>query len=71
MRLGKDLRWLEVLFTAVPEGTGTFPEEQTTIEGENLGFPVNGQEILANKTFVRKIRLLLAGLKSSKFPLQT
>ena len=47
---GKDVEWLSVPFTALPENTGNTPT--TLADGRNLGFPVNDQYIVATKKFI-------------------
>lgn len=47
---GEQVEWLEVPYTALPEGYAE--DTQTTVDGENLGFAVNQIEILANRTFL-------------------
>ncbi|MDW5443118.1 glycine betaine/L-proline ABC transporter substrate-binding protein ProX [Polaromonas sp. SM01] len=52
LRPGKDVVWLEVPFSAMPElqaGTDT-----QLANGKNYGFPVNNEYIVANKVFVEK-----------------
>ncbi|WP_264319747.1 glycine betaine/L-proline ABC transporter substrate-binding protein ProX [Zarconia navalis] len=52
LKIGKDVVWLPVPFTALPEGQQNFTDRDTLAEGKNLGFPVNRMQVLANKTFM-------------------
>ncbi|AFZ50406.1 glycine betaine/L-proline ABC transporter substrate-binding protein ProX [Dactylococcopsis salina] len=56
LQAGKDVNWLEVPYTSLPEAQGEVSEETTTanINGEdvNLGFAVDQMRILANQQFV-------------------
>ncbi len=45
---GKDVVWLEVPFSANPNGTDT-----ALPNGKNYGFDINSQRIVANKTFAK------------------
>ncbi|SDN70860.1 glycine betaine/L-proline ABC transporter substrate-binding protein ProX [Pseudomonas jinjuensis] len=47
---GKDVEWLTVPFTALPDDLKNIPT--TLPDGRNLGFPVNDQYIVANKKFI-------------------
>ncbi|NET28380.1 glycine betaine/L-proline ABC transporter substrate-binding protein ProX [Okeania sp. SIO1I7] len=48
----KDIIWLEVPFTSLPESQKNITEKDTTIEGKNLGFAVDRLRIFANKEFL-------------------
>ncbi len=48
----RDIIWLEVPFTSLPESQKNLTEKDTTIEGKNLGFAVDRQRIFANKEFL-------------------
>jgi len=50
---GKDAVWLEVPFTSLPEDQGELSEQNTLVDGKNLGFAVDQVRVLANKEFVR------------------
>ena len=52
LNVGKDVVWLPVPFTDLPEGQQNFTAEDTSAEGKNLGFPVNRMQVVANKTFM-------------------
>lgn len=46
---GKDVVWIEVPYSALPDNRTT---DTTLSNGKNYGFEVNGQYIVANKSFV-------------------
>jgi len=48
----KDVVWLEVPFTSLPEDMGNLAEKDTSVEGKNFGFPILQQRIVANKKFI-------------------
>lgn len=48
----KDIIWLEVPFTSLPESQKNITAKDTTIEGKNLGFAVDRLRIFANKEFL-------------------
>lgn len=48
----KDVVWLEVPFTSLPEEQGTVSEEDTVVEGKNLGIAVDRIRIVANNNFL-------------------
>ena len=48
----RDVVWLEVPFTSLPEGLGNITEEDTSVKGKNHGFPKTEQRIVANKKFL-------------------
>ncbi len=48
----RDIIWLEVPFTSLPESQKNLTEKDTTIEGKNLGFALDRQRIFANKEFL-------------------
>ena len=52
LKPGKDVIWLEVPFTSLPKEQGEFTEEDTSINGKNLGFAVEKVQVLANKKFI-------------------
>ncbi len=52
LKPGKDVIWLEVPFTSLPKEQGEFTEEDTSINGKNLGFAVDKIRVLANKKFI-------------------
>ncbi|NEQ68095.1 MAG: glycine betaine/L-proline ABC transporter substrate-binding protein ProX [Symploca sp. SIO2D2] len=49
---GKDAVWLEVPFTSLPQEQGELGEQDTSVEGKNLGFAVDQVRVLANKKFL-------------------
>jgi glycine betaine/proline transport system substrate-binding protein len=52
LRPGKEVTWLEVPFTALPEDQGTVDTKLPN--GKNYGFPLNTHRIVATKAFVEK-----------------
>ncbi|MGK7920556.1 MAG: glycine betaine/L-proline ABC transporter substrate-binding protein ProX [Trichodesmium sp.] len=48
----KDVVWLEVPFTSLPESIENITEKDTSVNGKNLGFPRSQQGIVANKKFL-------------------
>ncbi|NEP02678.1 MAG: glycine betaine/L-proline ABC transporter substrate-binding protein ProX [Symploca sp. SIO2E9] len=51
-KVGKDVVRLSVPFTAIPEHMGEFTEEDTSIDGQNIGFVPDNVRILANNKFL-------------------
>ncbi|NEO31088.1 MAG: glycine betaine/L-proline ABC transporter substrate-binding protein ProX [Symploca sp. SIO3C6] len=49
---GKDVVWLEVPFTSLPESQGKVTEKDVFVDGKNLGFPIGKYRIVANKKFL-------------------
>ncbi|MEA5583356.1 glycine betaine/L-proline ABC transporter substrate-binding protein ProX [Nodularia harveyana UHCC-0300] len=52
LKLGKDVVWLDVPFTSLPESQKDLTEKDTSFNGKNLGFAVDTIRILANQEFV-------------------
>ncbi len=52
LKPGEDVVWLEVSFTSLPKAMGEVTEKDTSINGKNLGFPIDRQRIFANKKFL-------------------
>lgn len=52
MKPGEDAIWLEVPFTSLPESQGDVAEEETSIDGKNLGFAVDRMRVVANQNFI-------------------
>lgn len=52
LKLDQDVIWLEVPFTSLPPTVGDITEQDTTINGKNLGFPKTQQSILVNNKFL-------------------
>lgn len=52
LKPNKDVIWLEVPFTSLPESQENITEQDTSIDGKNLGFAVDQQRIFANKEFL-------------------
>jgi len=51
LRQDEDVVWLEVPYTSLPAEQGDVAEADTIVDGLNLGFAVDTQEILANQDF--------------------
>ena len=49
---GKDVIWLEVPFTSLPKEQGAVSEQDTVVDGKNLGFAVDRVRVVANKQFL-------------------
>ncbi|MGB3534999.1 MAG: glycine betaine/L-proline ABC transporter substrate-binding protein ProX [Microcoleaceae cyanobacterium] len=52
LKPNEDVVWLEVSVTDMPESQGTLTAADTSVEGKNLGFPVDRMRIVANKAFL-------------------
>ena len=52
LKVGKDVNWLEVPFTSLPNEQKGLTEKDTSFDGKNLGFAVDNMQILANKEFL-------------------
>ncbi|MEM1172456.1 MAG: glycine betaine/L-proline ABC transporter substrate-binding protein ProX [Cyanobacteria bacterium P01_H01_bin.35] len=48
----KDVVWLEVPFTSLPEPLKNLSEKDTSVDGKNLGFQRSKQRIVTNKKFI-------------------
>lgn len=48
----QDVVWLQVSHTSLPNDLGTLTEVDTTVDGKNLGFPVDQQRFLVNTEFL-------------------
>ncbi len=53
LKVGEDVEWLSVPFTSLLKEQGNFTTEETTVNGKNLGFPIDNIRILANKKFLQ------------------
>ncbi|NES08449.1 MAG: proline/glycine betaine ABC transporter substrate-binding protein ProX, partial [Okeania sp. SIO2F4] len=51
LKPGKDVVWLEVPFTSLPD-MRNIKEEDTLLDGKNIGFSRTQQRIVANKKFL-------------------
>ncbi len=49
---GKDATWLEVPFTSLPKEQGAVSEQDTVVDGKNIGFAVDRVRVVANKQFL-------------------
>ncbi len=52
LKPNQDTVWLEVPFTSLPESQKNLTQQDTSIEGKNLGFAVDQVRVVANKTFL-------------------
>ncbi|WP_094671434.1 glycine betaine/L-proline ABC transporter substrate-binding protein ProX [Hydrocoleum sp. CS-953] len=50
---GKDAIWIEVPFTSLPEEQGEVSEQETMLDGKNLGIAVDRVRIVANNKFLQ------------------
>ncbi|WP_293089679.1 glycine betaine/L-proline ABC transporter substrate-binding protein ProX [Okeania sp. SIO3B5] len=50
---GKDAIWLEVPFTSLPKEQGEVSEQETMLDGKNLGIAVDRVRIVANNKFLQ------------------
>lgn len=48
----EDVIWLEVPFTSLPESIGNVADNDTTVNGKNLGFTTVDQRIVVNRQFL-------------------
>ncbi|MDJ1181998.1 glycine betaine/L-proline ABC transporter substrate-binding protein ProX [Roseofilum casamattae] len=54
LKPGTDTIWLSVPYTDLPEVQGELSENETTVDGTNLGFAIDRIRIVANKEFAEK-----------------
>ncbi len=52
LKVDEDVTWLEVPFTSLLEEQKKITEKDTSVDGKNLGFPLDKQRIVANKKFL-------------------
>ncbi|MDJ0615756.1 MAG: glycine betaine/L-proline ABC transporter substrate-binding protein ProX [Calothrix sp. MO_192.B10] len=52
LKVGKDVVWLEVPFTSLPQHQKNLTEKDTSAMGKNLGFAIDNMRIVANKKFL-------------------
>lgn len=52
LEIGRDVVWLEVPFTSLPD-QGALTEDDTTALGKNLGFAVDNQRFVVNNEFLK------------------
>jgi glycine betaine/proline transport system substrate-binding protein len=52
LEVGQDTIWLEVPFTSLPEGQENITEQETSLDGKNLGFAVDKIRVLAHQEFI-------------------
>ena len=48
----KEVIWLEVPFTSLPKEQGAVSEQDTVVDGKNIGFAVDRVRVVANKQFL-------------------
>jgi len=48
---GEEVEWLNVPYTSLPDAQGEVAEEDTTVDGKNLGFALDQIRVLANRDF--------------------
>ncbi|NEP57637.1 MAG: glycine betaine/L-proline ABC transporter substrate-binding protein ProX [Symploca sp. SIO2G7] len=70
LKLEEDAIWLEVPFTSLPKEQGNVTEQDTLVDGKNLGFPVESYEIVANKQFLAANPVAKRWFELVKIPLQ-
>ncbi|MFW5833040.1 MAG: glycine betaine/L-proline ABC transporter substrate-binding protein ProX [Pseudomonadota bacterium] len=64
---GEDVVWLEVPYTSLPEGDAT--AEETTADGQNLGFAVDDIMVLASREFAEANPAAAAFLEAASIPI--
>lgn len=71
LQAGEEVVWLEVPFTALPEGQGDdLTAGETTVDGQNLGFAVQDQMIVANQSFVDENPIAATLFEAIKIPIE-
>lgn len=53
LKEGVDVEWLNVPFTSLPKSMGNLTAKDTSLNGKNLGLPIDKIGILANKNFLQ------------------
>ena len=53
LKEGEDVEWLNVPFTSLVGTMENFTEKDTSLNDQNLGFPIDNIKILANKKFLQ------------------
>lgn len=66
---GQEVEWLSVPFTDLPEAQGNLSEADTTANGINLGFAVDQQQVLVNRTFAESNPAAVRFFESVQIPL--
>lgn len=72
LRPGEEVIWLEVPYTSVPEEQevdGEITEEETTVDGKNLGFALDQMWVLANREFAENNPAAASIFESVQIPI--
>ncbi|MDY6937880.1 MAG: glycine betaine/L-proline ABC transporter substrate-binding protein ProX [Cyanobacteriota bacterium] len=70
LKTGEDTTWLPVPFTALPPAQQKWTGEDTSVDGQNLGFLVNRVRIIANKTFLEANPAAKSWLEQVQIPIE-
>ncbi|NEQ67372.1 MAG: glycine betaine/L-proline ABC transporter substrate-binding protein ProX [Symploca sp. SIO2D2] len=70
LKLEEDAVWLEVPFTSLPKEHESITEQGTSLDGKNLGFPVEDYQIVANKQFLADNPVAKRWFELVKIPLE-
>ncbi len=66
---GEEVVRLEVPYTSVPEEQGEVTEEETTVDGKNLGFALDQMWVLANREFAENNPAAASVFESVQIPI--
>ncbi len=69
LEVGKDVTWLEVPFTSLPEVPENMVAENTIIEGKNLGFAVDQVRFVVNQNFLVEHPMVKAFFELVEIPI--
>ncbi|HBE16525.1 MAG TPA: proline/glycine betaine ABC transporter substrate-binding protein ProX [Cyanobacteria bacterium UBA11149] len=53
LKTGADVIWLEVPFTSLPKDLGEFTAKDTSIDGKNIGYPIDRLRVVGQKEFLK------------------
>ena len=70
LKLGEDVEWLAVPFTSLLETQGNFTAQETSVNGKNLGIPIDKIRILANKKFLQANSVAKRLFEQIKIPIE-
>ncbi|WP_205127603.1 MULTISPECIES: glycine betaine/L-proline ABC transporter substrate-binding protein ProX [Okeania] len=70
LKVEEDVEWLGVPFTSLLETQGNFTAEDTSVNGKNLGIPVDKVRILANKNFLQDNPVAKSLFEQIEIPLE-
>ena len=70
LKPGEEVMWLEVPYTAWPEYQQNISEDDTTINGKNLGFAVENLRIVANREFIELNPAVKALFEAIEIPIE-